>query len=220
MEPMTADGVGDAPLGLRERSKARRRALIMTTAMRLFAAHGYDSVTVADIAAAAEVAPRTVAGYFPSKGDLALAFAEEVADRIAAAFTTRPGDGFFDIVEDWLVEEERFFDPAMAALAHNMYQANPSLQALSSAHVTRAFEVGIAALVAEVGRPADDPMMVVCSTTVPACLAAYLHTRAEGVATTEFRQAFMAYLRAITDAARPGREGGFIAADGAPAEVS
>ena len=199
---MTADGGDDAPPGLRERSKARRRALIMTTAMRLFAERGYDSVTVADIAAAAEVAPRTVAGYFPSKGELALAFAEEVADRVAAAFTARPGGGFFDIVEAWLIEEERLFDPATAALARDMYQANPSLQALGSAHVTRAFEVGIAALVAEVGRPAEDPMMTVCSTVVPASLSAYLAVLAEGEAAPEFRRSFMAYLRAITDAAR------------------
>jgi AcrR family transcriptional regulator len=202
MESVTVSGGEQASTGLRERSKARRRALIMTTAMRLFAERGYDSVTVADIAAAAEVAPRTVAGYFPSKAELALAYAEGVADRVAAAFTAHPGGGFFDIVEAWLIEEERLLEPGTASLARAMYDANPSIQALSSAHVTRAFEVGAAALVAEVGRPADDPMMAVCITAVPACLAAYLGILAEGGVTGEFRLAFMAYLRAITDAAR------------------
>ena len=63
----SADSSAAPPLGLRERSKARRRALIIQTAMRLFAERGYTHTTVADIAEAAELAPRTVAGYFPTK---------------------------------------------------------------------------------------------------------------------------------------------------------
>src|SRR5215472_11475032 len=70
------------PPGLRERSKARRRAQIQRTAMRLLAERGYDSATVADIADAAEVAPRTVTGYFQSKADLALSYADETATRL------------------------------------------------------------------------------------------------------------------------------------------
>ena len=61
-----------AEIGLRERSKARRRAAIIRAAYELFAERGYDATTVADIAEAAEVAPRTVAMYFPAKQDIAL----------------------------------------------------------------------------------------------------------------------------------------------------
>src|ERR1700735_659292 len=69
-----------AEIGLRERSKARRRAAIIRAAYELFAERGYDATTVADIAEAAEVAPRTVAMYFPAKQDIALSrFSDGVA---------------------------------------------------------------------------------------------------------------------------------------------
>jgi len=192
------------PPGLRERSKARRRAQIQRTAMRLFAERGYDSATVADIADAAEVAPRTVTGYFQSKADLALSYADETATRLTEAFTTHPDTAFLDVVDLWLREEERLLDPVTAALANAMYEANPSIRALSSAQVARAFEVAIAALVAEVDRPADDPVMVVCSATAPAAVAAYLAILSQGGASEEFHQSFMEYLRSIIDAARAG----------------
>ncbi|MFD5763974.1 TetR family transcriptional regulator, partial [Streptomyces sp. NPDC127044] len=59
--------------GLRERSKARRREAIVRAAYELFAERGFDATTIADIAAAAEVSPRTVTLYFPSNLELARA---------------------------------------------------------------------------------------------------------------------------------------------------
>lgn len=56
--------------GLRERKKARLRAAIQSTALRLFLERGYDDTTVEQVAEAAEVAPSTVFRYFPAKEDL------------------------------------------------------------------------------------------------------------------------------------------------------
>jgi AcrR family transcriptional regulator len=53
--------------GLRERKRAHSRAATVAAAMQLFAERGYDAVTVADICAAAEIAPRTFFRYFPAK---------------------------------------------------------------------------------------------------------------------------------------------------------
>src|SRR6266536_2706189 len=53
--------------GLRELKKQRTRQLIADTAMRLFLEHGFDVVTIAEVARAAEVDAKTVYNYFPSK---------------------------------------------------------------------------------------------------------------------------------------------------------
>lgn len=56
--------------GLRERKKQRTRELIADTARELFLERGFDAVTVAEIARAADVDAKTVYNYFPSKPDL------------------------------------------------------------------------------------------------------------------------------------------------------
>src|SRR4051812_29720826 len=56
--------------GLRERKKEQTRRLIAETARRLFSERGFEHVTIAEIAEAAEVAVQTVFNYFPTKEDL------------------------------------------------------------------------------------------------------------------------------------------------------
>ncbi|WP_030922783.1 TetR/AcrR family transcriptional regulator [Streptomyces sp. NRRL B-24720] len=55
---------------LREQAAAQTRALILRRAAELFADRGYGRVTVADIAAAAGVASKTVFASVGSKGDI------------------------------------------------------------------------------------------------------------------------------------------------------
>ncbi|MFE0019446.1 TetR/AcrR family transcriptional regulator [Amycolatopsis sp. NPDC059021] len=51
----------------RERKKRQTRRLIADTAIRLFSEQGYEQTTVAQIAAAADVATKTFFNHFPSK---------------------------------------------------------------------------------------------------------------------------------------------------------
>ncbi|MFL6124162.1 TetR/AcrR family transcriptional regulator [Actinophytocola sp.] len=75
--------------GLRERKKARTRQHIADTAARLFATHGYEQVSIVDVARAAEVSDQTVYNYFPAKQDLVLDRAEEFRERYSRAVLDR-----------------------------------------------------------------------------------------------------------------------------------
>src|SRR2546426_12222848 len=59
-----------SPSGLRERKKQQTRQLIFEAARKLFEAKGFDRVSVAEIARAADVSEVTVFNYFPTKEDL------------------------------------------------------------------------------------------------------------------------------------------------------
>jgi len=69
---MSASQLDNARPSLRERKKAKTRAVIQHEALRLFRFQGYEATTVDQIAEAAEVSPSTLFRYFPSKEDLVL----------------------------------------------------------------------------------------------------------------------------------------------------
>jgi AcrR family transcriptional regulator len=76
-------------LGLRERKKQQTRQLIADTARLLFAERGFDGVTVAEVARAADVAEATVFNYFPTKEDLFYSRLEAFEEELLAAIRAR-----------------------------------------------------------------------------------------------------------------------------------
>jgi AcrR family transcriptional regulator len=76
------------PQSLRERKKDRTRRTLQAEALRLFAAKGFQATTIEEIAAAAEVAPRTFFRYFPTKE--AVVFWAEHQPALAGFVAARP----------------------------------------------------------------------------------------------------------------------------------
>jgi AcrR family transcriptional regulator len=82
--------VVEAASGLRERKKARTREAIIDAALDLFGRKGFEATTIEDIAAAADVSPRTFFRYFDSKVDLVMAHNEAHGDKIGPLMAARP----------------------------------------------------------------------------------------------------------------------------------
>src|SRR5262249_25805754 len=77
-------------LGLRERKKQRTRQALRQAAIELFLRRGFEATTIADITAAADVAPRTFFAYFQSKEDVVLDEGAESFARAQRALQQRP----------------------------------------------------------------------------------------------------------------------------------
>jgi AcrR family transcriptional regulator len=75
---------------LRERKKRRTREEISDVATRLFERHGFEQVTLSQIAAAAEVSVKTIFNHFGSKEDLYFDRAEEFHQGVVATVRDRP----------------------------------------------------------------------------------------------------------------------------------
>jgi AcrR family transcriptional regulator len=88
---MDATHAEDPPRpGLRERKKAKTRALIQEHAMRLFRERGYAATSIEAIAEAAELSSTTIVRYYPDKSDLVLY--DDWDERLAEAIRAQPAE--------------------------------------------------------------------------------------------------------------------------------
>jgi AcrR family transcriptional regulator len=114
-------------LGLRERKKQQTRASIARAALRLFADRGYDETTLADIANAANVAPRTIFAYFESKEDILLCEENGFLSQLKQRLDERPaGTTTVDAIREFLASLEHPNEEAK--LRKQVIAANPDLQ--------------------------------------------------------------------------------------------
>ena len=190
--------------GLRERSRERRRAAIEQAALRLFAERGYETTTLAQVAEAAEVSPRTVSLYFPSKLDLALSYPTAGTARLAAAVARRgEGGTTLDALSDWLHAEYRDFRDPLDQLGR-MFEENPILRGAETLAMAHHKQQLTQSLADDLGREPGDVVVTLVGGAIDGVVAALLQMRPDRADSAETLDAAVLVMRAAFDASRAG----------------
>jgi AcrR family transcriptional regulator len=119
-------------VGLRERKKADTRYTLMIEALRLFKERGYDHVSVEEIAAAANVSPRTFFRYCPTKAHVVFAWNELRLAQLDAMLRARePGERVIDVVRRfWESFEDVRLDPDLFLVQQQLAQEREAVAAV------------------------------------------------------------------------------------------
>jgi AcrR family transcriptional regulator len=123
----------------RARKKQQTRNLIARAAIRLFAKHGYQRTTIAQIAAEADVAAKTFFNYFPTKEAVLFADAEQIQEMVTAKIAEHlPGERPAQVligISDWAIEEYPaqaiLTEPGLAEVYQQIVSTVPTVQAMA-----------------------------------------------------------------------------------------
>jgi AcrR family transcriptional regulator len=172
------DACGEARrASLRERKKLATRRALRRVTLDLVAEHGFGHVTIEDIAAAADVSPRTFFNYFPSKEAAVFGIDTERTEALRRRLTGQdfPGESALDALRAALVAEARSRaedlgdlggDPADWLCRMKAAHGDPSLRAAASAHMASVERAIADALAERLGTdPEQDPYPVLLAAT-------------------------------------------------------
>jgi AcrR family transcriptional regulator len=163
---------GGVPQGLRERKKRATRDAIAATARRLFAERGFDAVTVAEIAVAADVSEKTVFNHFATKEDLVFAGGETRLAQLQADIAQRPpGTSLLDVFR---ASSEAMLETVAAGtdesedrlVVPRIVRDSPALQERLAAGWAREADTLVAAVAAATGADDDDIVPAVVARTL------------------------------------------------------
>ncbi len=144
--------------GLRERKKQRTREQIIEAAMGLFAERGYQATTIADIATAADIAPRTFFSYFPSKEAVVFHRVDRDLEALASTLRDRlPGESAFDALRRWIdaMFDEWTAEEDQALLRKRLCREDDGLANFEGGMVARIQELLLEAIAADLDEPQD-----------------------------------------------------------------
>jgi AcrR family transcriptional regulator len=185
--------------GLRERKKRATRDAIAAAARRLFAERGFDAVTVAEVAVAADVSEKTVFNHFAAKEDLVFAGGDTRLTQLQAAIAERPaGTSVLDVFR---ANSEAMLDTVAAGegddrlVVPRIVRDSPTLQKRLAA----GWEDEVAALVAAVaqatGADEDDLVPAVVARTLAWTLITIFRVAFDGLLAGEDPAQLAARLR-------------------------
>jgi len=146
-------------MGLRETKKQQTRRAIADAALPLFLEHGFDQVTVTEVARRVGLSGQTVFNYFPTKEDLFFDLRAEAEDELARVVRERQPAGCpVEAVRDHLLEAIATLsrstpDRAMQLQFWQTIAASPALRAREREIGERA-EAALAAELEETDIPA------------------------------------------------------------------
>ncbi|HEX2819952.1 MAG TPA: TetR family transcriptional regulator [Streptosporangiaceae bacterium] len=168
----------EPPSSLRERKKLATRRVIRRIALELIAERGFARVTVEDIAAAADVSPRTFFNYFPSKEAVLFGADPGRAEELRARLVhDLPGHSALEVLRAVLVERTRKLaaelaevgtDPARWAAQMKVAQGDPQLRSAQAAHMAQVESIFASALAERLGTDPDRdpyPMLLASAAT-------------------------------------------------------
>jgi AcrR family transcriptional regulator len=144
-------------MSLRERKKAATRARVMAAALRLFAERGFEVTTCEEIAAVADIAPRTFFRYFPTKADVLFGDHDDVLEALREALATRsPEESVVRVVKRWAQEglDHLLVSPSRYLTRTGLVASIPAAYARSR-QLDAEFEDVIAAAISGPGAPTD-----------------------------------------------------------------
>jgi AcrR family transcriptional regulator len=152
--------------GLRERKKQQTRETIGRVALQLFADRGYDQTTLADIADAADVSPRTIFAYYQSKEDILFCDEPSFYERLEQTLKQRPpGSTTVDALRDFL----SVFGPPddQAMLRKRIIGANQGLRLSERARSAPLEQLVAESIAVDLGAGPDDirPLLIAASVT-------------------------------------------------------
>ena len=126
--------------------------------MGLFTERGYQATTIADIATAADVAPRTFFSYFPSKEAVVFHNVERDLDGLASTLRDRlPGETAFDALRRWIDQmfDEWSAEEDEALLRKRLCREDEGLSNFQGGMMARIHELLLEAIANDLDEPQD-----------------------------------------------------------------
>lgn len=200
------------PGGLRTLKKERTRQALADAAITLFLAHGFDQVSVAQIAAAAEVSKPTLFRYFASKEALVLHRIADHRGEAARVVGARPvGQSPLQALRHHFLDRLEHRDPATGlcdepevVAFHRLVFETPSL----SSHLRDFVAADTEALAQALTEAVEGPEGAAADTMTPRLVAAQyvaarqILTQANWVRLAAGQSAEQTYPRAVAEAER------------------